>query len=221
MKERPIIFSGHMVRAVLAGTKVQTRRIVKLRDLGPSEAAGFKWDYRDKHGLWNSISHEDLLAKCPYGKPGDRLWVKETWQSLPCLKCDEGREGARCTCTDPPVFRADRNLVTGKEPILYEAMRWRPSIYMPRWASRITLEVSGVRVERLQDISEEDAAAEGIRRVCNRLGFMDLWDSINARRSGCSWEANPLVWRVEFRCLPLADSAPSSPDGGDEGAEGG
>ena len=144
-KERPIIFSGPMIRAILEGRKTQTRRIVK----------------------------PNCLSKLsPYGRTGDRLWVRETWGHNP--------EGPGY------VYRSD-----GDFDMKFHGDRWRPSIHMPRWASRITLEVTGVRVERLQDINEEDALAEGVEHA-----FRSLWESINGPGS---WDANPWVWVVEFR----------------------
>ena len=177
--ERPILFSAPMVRAILAGTKTQTRRMVNA-----------KWS-----------------ARCPYGQPGDRLWVRETWQAV------NGNDRARHIVTHP---RPDRGwLEYAATPRLDEpAYKWRPSIFMPRWASRITLEVTGVRVQRLHDISEADARAEGIDfdpgeggtfHVAGLAGcgsdsavdaYRKLWEAINGLRS---WAANPWVWVVEFK----------------------
>lgn len=177
MKERPILFSGPMVRAILDGRKTQTRRIVKPQPTNDyvtfmplsSELVGVT-----KHG--GPIDNRGWLH-CPYGKTGDRLWVRETW----------------CPDVEPYTFRYKAD---GGEPL----ERWRPSIHMPRWASRITLEVVSVRVERLQDISEEDALAEGITLVERGTSPVDqfnkLWESINGPGS---WEANPWVWVVSFK----------------------
>lgn len=182
VKERPILFSGPMVRAILEGRKTQTRRVKKPQpiDLGVIHIVG--------------------QIKCPYGQPGDRLWVRETF----CPDwCDEVIYRA-----DDPTGRAARDAGYSHEP------KWKPSIFMPRWASRIDLEVVGIRAERLQEISEDDALAEGCEPgggACS--GPMDpveydgytasdefaaLWDSINAKR-GHSWESNPWVWVVEFK----------------------
>jgi len=164
MKERPILFSGPMVRAILEGRKTQTRRIVKPQPL------------RDR-GVMAFNDGEHPQMRCPYGKPGDRLWVRETW----------------CPDVEPYTFRYKAD---GDEPL----ERWRPSIHIPRWASRITLEVVSVRVERLQNISEDDALAEGITLVERGTSPVDqfnkLWESINGPGS---WEANPWVWVVEFK----------------------
>lgn len=198
MKERPILFSGDMVRAILDGRKTQTRRAVK-RDLansfdpprGDSDIkAGYPW-FEDQNGEWHKA-----VDCCPYGKPGDRLWVRETWAEFagiePQVKI---------------VYRADKLFDTEAKEHLC-GNKWRPSIYLPRWASRITLEITGVRVERLHDISEEDARAEGCTHTgigrhiaadeieTAREQFERLWQSINGEDS---WNANPLVWVIEFR----------------------
>lgn len=188
MVELPILFSGEMVRAILDGRKTQTRRVVKL----PVSEIGKMVKYRG-----------DWVLPCewsPYGKSGDRLWVRETWWQW-------GGTEKRIS------YRADTL------PSFAPNGGFRPSIFMPRWASRITLEVVDVRVERLQDISEEDAMAEGLTSWISdkvpdvvhygisipdvwetdpRLTFKRLWDSINARR-GYSWITNPWVWAVEFK----------------------
>lgn len=194
MKERPILFSAPMVRAILADTKTQMRRVVKPRkdpdfgcQMAPSEIAG------DKHA-------ERL---CPYGQPGDRLWVRETWAfGIHALAAARDEDG-------PFVYAADP---MAQQQRLCD--RWRPSIHMPRWASRITLEITSVRVEQLQDISIEDAKAEGVwthesvvsdcmnhfgidaLAVNPRRAFQMLWDQINGPSS---WSVNPWVWVVEFK----------------------
>lgn len=160
MKERPILFSGPMVRAILDGRKTQTRRVVKPRQ-------GMLDD-------WTGLP-------CPYGKPGDRLWVRET-----------------CYFEQPHgevIYRADPGSEKALDPE-FTGLRWRPSIHMPRWASRITLEIVNVRVERLQDIRVDDARAEGVTAKWPVHGFRNLWQSINGFGS---WDANPWVWVVEFR----------------------
>ncbi len=196
MRERPILFSAPMVRALLAGTKTQTRRIVKSRDL----------EWMDVH---QGLREPDNAERCPYGQPGgDRLYVREAWAA-------------------PHAYdHLPPRLIPQDARIHYAAtedrggLLWRPSIHMPRWASRITLEVTGVRVERLQEISEADAKAEGadcltwsgiegtaadlidwpLKEVAHphRNGFAILWESINGPES---WNANPWVWVVSFRRL--------------------
>jgi hypothetical protein len=187
VKERPILFSSPMVRAILAGTKTQTRRLVK-------PVRGFEHNNvcrpdmaADSWAVWwhGEFERVGCLQTCPYGVPGDRLWVRETWQE-----------------NTPPsgyIYRADD--VAG-----HIDSGWRPSIFMPREACRLRLEVTDVRVQRLQDISEQDAKAEGVptRTYTDgrgfepaTLGFRYLWDSINAKRA--AWDSNPWVWALTFR----------------------
>lgn len=205
MKERPILFSAPMVRALLDGRKTQTRRIIKpqpqcgvgryTEDGTPGEV---DWVLLDEDG-----DPIDIALRCPYGAPGDRLWVKETY-AVDVSGCLRGLS-----------YRADHQDPRGDGPA--HPMRWRPSIYMPRWASRLTLEVTQVRVERLQDISEADAIAEGIEPVPGgyrnympereaqgiatsfaspRESFFSLWESIHGADSLAS---NPWDWVVEFK----------------------
>lgn len=184
MSEHPILFSGSMVRALLDGSKTQTRRVVKgvaLEWLGPD---GFTPEF--------VASPENHL--CPYGQPGDRLWVREAFMHEPADYCWQASVSipSRPAST---VYRADF-------PNSQPGEGWKPSIHMPRKLSRITLEITGVRVERLQDISDTDARAEGMpATVANspRVWFASLWQSINGAES---WDANPWVWVVEFRRLP-------------------
>jgi len=211
VKERPILFSGPMVRAILDGRKVQTRRVIK--GVVPT-AQGDVWTHKLMRGfLLGSGDNPGMF--CPYGQPGDRLWVRETWRpayDAELFCCVEYRvDGLRRkpdagTLTDDQGHRfAD---ACPDDPRLH--MHWRPSIHMPRWASRLTLDVLSVDVQRLQDISEADARAEG----CTHTGigplvsadeietardqFARLWDSIHAAR-GYSWASNPWVWVIEFR----------------------
>lgn len=191
MKERPIIFSGPMVRAILEGRKTQTRRLIKLRhgaDVVVVDGRVWKPARVDYAGF----------VDCPYGQPGDRLWVRETFCPDWCEK---------------PIYKADGGSAIdagySREP------KWKPSIFMPRAASRITLEVTGVRVERIQDISDADAQAEGVERYGRGWkryffpvephsawefpvnSFASLWDSINLVRA--PWASNPWVWVIEFK----------------------
>jgi len=188
-REKPILFSGSMVRAILEGWKVQTRRVVKPSVIHP--------------------------AQCPFGQPGDRLWVRETFGFT---------KGNGITT----VYRADgvkddSGERTGwwfGDRFIHGEFGWVPSIHMPRHKSRITLEITGVRVERLQDISEEDAKAEGVipfgptlgkeQRLCDggprtqgthpyTVAFGCLWDSL--AKPGSTWADNPFVWVVEFKKL--------------------
>ncbi len=209
MTERPIIFSGDMVRAILDGTKTQTRRVVKPE---PTDY-GLEW-IETPEGFaawvdWGLTLDEGQQRLCPYGVTGDRLWVRETWGAVwpdvdrdyvPLEECNiEYRADLPPGCTDyPGQWPAEE---ARGDP---DAPKWRPSIHMPRWASRIMLEITGVHVERVQDISFDDAIAEGVcvdahgmRSEC-RNWFCALWNSINAKR-GYGWDANPWVWVIEFR----------------------
>jgi len=214
VKERPILFNGEMVRAVLDDRKTQTRRVIKpWQEDTPVIACE-----RSAHpGLWRIelLNPDDQrpyeqLRRCPYGQPGDHLWVRETWGSLGAdhLKAVDGRKPQQ---GDWLVYRANPadDYQWGSDKPSQGSFVWRPSIHMPRWASRIDLEITDVRVERVQEISETDAEAEGIRvELINqtegifgyqhRIRFNTLWDSINAKR-GYGWETNPWVWVIEFR----------------------
>ena len=186
--ERPILFSAPMVRALLAGTKTQTRRVVKLRGAEVIDERG--WQTVFLRSPWPWSPEADAWVPCPYGAPGDRLWVRETWAAphdRDHLRPREIPNGTRIH------HRASWEGPSG--------LLWRPSIHMPRWASRITLEVTGVRVERLQAISEEDAKAEGCPFDEPPPGkpwawFRKLWMDINGAES---WASNPWVWVVEFK----------------------
>ena len=217
MTERPILFSAPMVRAIRDDSKKQTRRIVKPQPApNAPHDGGTNWIYDPTRGLHvpvGSVGHLSTSAKggirCPYGQPGDRLWVRETWDWRDWSWNKDCRVRIAYAADGE---QADKTSPVGWRPTIYNYERWRPSIHMPRWASRITLEVLGVRVERLQDISEEDARAEGVAledgqwtdedgtlRSDYRTAFRRLWISINGQDS---WDANPWVWVVEFRRLP-------------------
>jgi hypothetical protein len=210
--DRAILFSAPMVRAILAGTKTQTRRLVRHVPLGRAEwcpkvsTTGLAWvAYSELTGA----AHE-WGPHPAYAAPGDRLWVRETWAVSRVF--DRTRPSEIPTNTrDIPVWWAADGIA---EESWMNRGRWRPSIHMPRWASRLTLEVTSVRVERLQDISEEDAVAEGAatpRAVKSmrlmhggsaehadaRVWFKHLWDEINGTRA--PWASNPWVWVVGFR----------------------
>jgi hypothetical protein len=195
VKERPILFSAQMVRAILQGRKTQTRRIVKGLPYAPLAFAEFT--AADPSGFWGfgHANNPIHCIHCPYGETGDRLWVRET----------------HCKYGGGYIYRADYGTYTPISDGI--GGPWKPSIHMPRVASRITLEITGVRVERLHDISEADAMAEGVERIdlsprkINGMqvhpltssyfaAFMELWRSINGPES---WAANPWVWVVEFR----------------------
>lgn len=205
MKERPILFSTPMVRAILDGRKTQTRRVAPIKKL----------DFRQKDDIltW-FISFEKAVKRvfcsasggcfteeqaraiiasqfCPYGQKGDRLWVRETF----------GTRGKEVFYRATPPLNADGEPYAGIAGL--DGNRWKSSIHMPRAASRITLEVTGVRVERLHGISEADAQAEGVffapdhdYKNSFKQGFKNIWQSINGPES---WDTNPWVWVVEFK----------------------
>lgn len=210
MTERPILFSAPMVRAILSGAKSQTRRLLKPQPLGGAPELLQHLVAHGHHRWATDEPDEDLIWKCPYGQPGDRLWVREAFAIVPrtAYRCSEGVQQTLRPDDDhdAAIYREGWTRSKG-------GFRWRPSIHMPRWASRITLEVTGVRVERLQDISEADAIAEGVNVHPDHHGkprdsiyspvqaYRDLWESINGPGS---WDANPWVWCVEFRRIDAA-----------------
>ncbi|EJC2733783.1 TPA: hypothetical protein OUI98_003647 [Escherichia coli] len=184
VKERGMIFNDEMVRAILGGNKTQTRRIVEEKFYGRAVAA-------------------ELLAKhCPYGQPGDRIWVRETYRV-------HGKATDVATLVYCASVRNSWTEQTHRVPVEVcnkpVSEKWTPSIHMPRWASRILLEITDVRVERLHDMSEEDAKAEGATpatykitpsEAVYRVGFGDIWRSIYGQDN---WLSNPLVWVIEFK----------------------
>lgn len=218
IKERPILFSTDMVRAILEGRKTQTRRVVKpqppsveaVKELCGSEyhwftdrhlpdwrVAGPVWAVRQIMGMADTFGGP--VIKCPYGVPGDRMWVRETWD-CETHKLQWIKDTIRYRATDE----------SGRKTI------WRPSIHMPRWASRLTLEVTEVRVERLQDISEDDAEAEGVPddllpidvsempypSTLTHGAFAALWNQVSGKHP---WSSNPWVWVITFtkvECSP-------------------
>ncbi|EIV5397338.1 hypothetical protein WJA10_001873 [Klebsiella pneumoniae] len=190
MKERGMIFNGEMVRAILDGRKTQTRRPIKWKqtrftEIGERED-GSKWPWSEdaEHAC-------DFWHPCPFGAVGDRIWVRETWAE------------AGASAPDLKLYRAN---YPEHVPSIYEnvppaeEIRWTPSIHMPRWASRILLEITNVRVERLRSMSQDDARAEGVIAASGPmeagLAFRELWDSIYGEES---WKANPWVWVIEFK----------------------
>ncbi|UDM17881.1 hypothetical protein [Vogesella sp. XCS3] len=191
MKERPILFSGAMIRAILAGQKTQTRSVVKPIPQMVTDKSIVPWE-GDAAALMRLFDQVDRV--CPYGQPGDRLWVREAWK-------------AHTTFDHLPPRDIPRSHIWYLADSGYKAeSRTRASMHMPRWASRILLEIVSVRVERLQDISEADAEAEGIdflrhipdadETLTARDLYECLWDGINGEGS---WAANPWVWVVEFK----------------------
>ena len=231
MKERPIIFNAPMVRAIQNDTKTQIRRPINPQPpndahLIPGGLFGGKQAFVviAKAGRYISprLTQQSSLVVCPYGQPGDRLWVRETWQKWDDKWCDCLDKPCGCPNDGDPFYRADCD---------YAACEtlWRPPIHMPRWASRITLEITKVRVERAQDITEQDVIAEGVShedvpltgifadnwRLHNpekidsecpwasttsvKMCYQMLWDSIYGKIPGVGWNSNPWVWVVGFR----------------------
>lgn len=225
MRERPILFNGGMVRAILAGQKTQTRRVAK----------GVMAVHTRTGEALADIDSTGPRVRCPFGQPGDRLWVRVTWQQVHPLQIEDGRYSQRgyAGIPGPPpvnyrtIYRADGEYPSiyslGGEPWPYRSLEpferngmqafvdepcWIPSIHMPRWACRLVLEITAVRVERLQAISARDCQAEGI---CSDAGggfhvergahysahpdesFASLWTS-----TGGDWDSNPWVWVIEF-----------------------
>lgn len=203
MKERPILFSAPMVRAILDGRKVQTRRIVKGADYF---AAGWPCKFgkpcAETRCLYSHVDGKHLtVMHSPYGGPEDRLWVRETWQG-PLVDDIDAYRAEPSNYHNPEFcqYAADGGpapeFVTMDDELV---RRWRPSIHMNRWASRISLEITGVRVERLQDISVGDCCNEGApleQTHAVQTWYEELWESINGRGS---WDANPWVWVIEFK----------------------
>lgn len=252
-RERPILFSGPMVRAILAGKKTQTRRPMAPQPepfaggVNPRNPNGRRHPapYIDSYcnrrptplnprGMsdnwcwWTEDDRQgDGWYRCPFGAPGDRLWLRETWcqrseggdlvytpgGDLDASCCWYAADGDAVEALDDNGGLRLRKDGSGASP-------WRPSIHMPRWASRLTVEVTGLRVERLQAISDEDLEAEGYRTLFGgghfHRAFESLWDGIyggqlreddrfttarSPRRPGCTWRDNPWVWVVEFRTV--------------------
>lgn len=219
MTVKPILFSGPMVRALLDGRKTQTRRVLtRLRgfgaiaEFGASDTAGYDWHFRDRAMRWHDLKHAELRAALPCA-PSDLLWVKETYQ-LPSVQ--DHRRAAEVSELSRLLYMASDQ----RDP----DAKARPSIFMPRWASRLTLRVTEVRVQRLQEISGEECRAEGISarmgpvmatyddrraeqpeaerrwQIGMRQQFRDLWDGLNAKR-GFGWEVSPWVVAVSFEVV--------------------
>lgn len=203
MKERPIIFSAPMVRAILEGRKTQTRRVVKPQPRTRADIGHFG------AGM-PFIRAASKPVRCPYGQPGDRLWVRETCAIRSIGGAVKDSIHYAATPELGRFLQSDMRTFADSKPPPFQG-RWTPSIHMPRWASRINLEVTGVRVEQLSGVKEADCWAEGIERSTEsptqastmfsdyahpRCAFMHLWEQINGAGS---WNANPWVWAIEFQ----------------------
>ncbi|OLP56791.1 hypothetical protein BJF92_12015 [Rhizobium rhizosphaerae] len=252
MADLPVPFTGAMVRALIEGRKRQTRRTIKrlrggaafcrIADLWPAPAV-LDYRFEDANGVWHDINKDELLDRLPY-RVGDRLWVKEkylpdppandpSWDDHTCTYVEWSGCGSKVSDI-PPALRLPDHVLYATNPSFFGyQMRWRPGMHMPRWASRITLIVTEVRVERLQAIREADAIAEGIEphksgwmpyatmfyesdgvtpanyHVDPRISYMQLWESINGPRS---WDENPMVAVYTFAPPILAniDSLPGA-----------
>ncbi|EKN4803127.1 morphogenetic protein [Yersinia enterocolitica] len=199
MNEKPILFNAEMVNAILSGRKTQTRRIIKVQPQVTEQRLRELGAWQDGFNLSQQVNAAFqagfIDVSCPLGKPGDQLWVRETWN----------KHGGLLT------YRADHDWIEEMRKATVCPAKWVPSIHMPRWASRINLLITGVRVERLRDISQEDAQAEGMELTGWRPtysdpdsggeyetpydNFAELWTSIYGEES---WQANPCVWVIEF-----------------------
>jgi len=223
MTDHPILFSAPMVRAILEGRKTMTRRVMKIQPPNDGkEYQAMRILDGDKRNIgkirW--IKEQRIVAgvppfSCPFGVIGDRLWVKETWKPVPetAYRLSPGAEYV-INPSDPheaAIYKCGWELSPGSG-------HWKPSIFMPRWASRITLQITNIRAERVQDISHDDAIAEGVCEYCSecrngtpdqpcegcgaynkaREAFIKVWDSINGKKPDRCWDANPWVWVVEF-----------------------
>ena len=198
MKERPILFSGSMVRAILSGSKSQTRRVVKPQPVYVQQS----------RGICSSAPDWSHIIKCPYGQPRDRLWVRENCQGW---VFDSTGESVVRFEADGKFEEIENSPDSGDRWTGLYHYRGKhgamvPSIHMPRWASRILLEIISIRVERLQDISQADAQAEGWNPLAEdgknpapldpKSWYQMLWNQINGAKS---WDADPWVWVIEFR----------------------
>lgn len=213
MKERPILFNAEMVRAIQSRQKTQTRRIVKQQ---PRNGWAFSDEFgriksnHPKKGKFGAFIRRGVgtdfpeidIEVSPFGMPGDQLWVRETFYQKVEV-CRDVTDEAITTRKQAAAYEGE------DKPVIKSCESWekRPSIHMPRWASRIQLEITNVRVERLQDISEDDIKAEGIKQrfpnvndqftpVILKEQFKELWSSIYK-----NWDANPWVWVVEFKVV--------------------
>ena len=227
MKEQGIIFSGPLILPIQEEIKTQTRR---LRNLDKINANPDHWKFgginRDGQYIFYSTCDDPetcelkcdgtLLVKCPYGVVGGGLWVRETWQAISpdenWRSYEECKIIYKATDEHPGFYAPEYAEVYGlkhSSPVwdMDQVFPWKPSIHMPRWASRINLKIINIRIERLHNISEEDAKAEGVPKIKEFVGFtlafMELWDSINdePRKGGInvSWKANPWVWALTFK----------------------
>ncbi len=230
-RELPILMSGPMVRAILDKRKTQTRRVVRPQfQEEHTDWPTDPWEYHDPglrgtwttepryttaHDFWVEGDEDDRWRRCPYGQPGDLLYVRETWRSARTYDCLPPRDVVPCVGYEVEGFvqyEAD-----APDDHFDSGGRWRRSFHMPNPFARLWLRVTDVRVERVQRITSGDAIREGIspddpilskpKSLANTIGdFRDLWDSLNAKR-GYDWATNPWVWVVEFEPVPIGGAA--------------
>lgn len=222
--ERPILFSTDMVKGIMGGRKTMTRRVVSPQPISPDDSFG------TINGFSNGKSavqcnHLQKVITCPYGQPGDLLWVRETF-----FDCNPFHSFPAFEDSERYLFKADDDFIFDH--------KWKPSIHMPKDAARIWLEVTNIRVERLQDISHEDAKNEGVKPIgencegatifrnyadpadyvgtgelSTRMSFRSLWDSINSK---ITWNDNPWVWVISFKVLSTTGKPKTERGAGDD-----
>jgi hypothetical protein len=239
--ERPILFSAPMVRAILDGRKTQTRRLMNpqpvykpYRDISGQPYMCWQWSRGPKkHGTWLTQSRNDkfdgrIAMDCPFGDYLDTLWVRETFLPDPPRDGTWEDFGGDFTLKDiPEEYRRPRHVLYAADPKWQDAaLKWCPSIHMPAWASRLTLEIVRVDVQRLQDITEPEAKAEGVGRgwylrdtldgeetvpTTYRDGFRSQWNQIYGKalnlKETHGWDANPWVWAVSFSVVQQGDKS--------------
>jgi hypothetical protein len=222
MNELPILFKPEMVKAILEGRKTQTRRVVKHV---PALGEPGHWCHLIKDSpIPFQRSLGDFRSYCPYGEVGDRLWVREMWQYYDWS--EDGEPFIRYAADNHAELRRPTEEWAERVESIWEELsrndnykidsrardrKWRPSLLMPRWAGRLTLEITDIRLERVQDITEDDAIAEGVTVHLDavmagavsqdspaRMEFWDLWNSIH-KNDGKHWDANPWVWVITFK----------------------
>ncbi|CQD73591.1 phage-like protein [Yersinia enterocolitica] len=194
MNEKPILFNSEMVNAILSGRKTQTRRIMRDQPevIPPEDECGVPGYWIPYNAGKTMVRNEMMTIACPLGMRGDQLWVREAF--------------AAGLCTESMLAYRATHKTEDLEEGWGETIKWTPSIHMPRWVSRINLLITGVRVERLQDISDLDCCDEGYNGPAvtadnqwpSITWYERLWDSIYGQKEGESWQANPWVWVIEF-----------------------
>lgn len=215
MKVTSMPFNGDMIRALIEGRKTQTRHPIKLQTGDTLDEHALKGAIQEWRPVYDDlakkvVAHEAALIHCPYGRPGDLIWVRESFADLR----GTGIEGTDPCVRNDAAYSADVKPGSASDEVRIDfGITWKPSIHMLRWASRLTLRITDVRVERIRDISGVDAKAEGVdiadpesipvrtdRMNAYGHAFALLWDSINAKR-GYRWDTNPWVWAITFEII--------------------